>query len=60
MAKDQTIQTLVSQEIREQLQREADLLGMTMSAYIRTVILSRQSTPIYSVVEATTNSKESQ
>ena len=60
MAKDQTIQTLVSQDIREQLQREADLLGMTMSAYIRTVILSRQSTHIYSVVEATTNSKESQ
>ena len=38
MAKDQTIQTLVAQAIRGQRQREADLLGMTMSAYIRTVI----------------------
>lgn len=50
MAKDQIIQTMVTKEDRDLLQEEADLMGITMSAYLRNLINARQATPIYEVV----------
>lgn len=50
MAKDQIIQTLVTKEDRDLLQEEANLMGITMSAYIRNIINARKTTPIYEVV----------
>lgn len=50
MAKDQIIQTMVTKEDRDILQAEANLMGITMSAYLRNLINARQSTPIYEVV----------
>ena len=50
MAKDQIIQTMVTKEDRDLLQEEANLMGITMSAYLRNIINARQATPIYEVV----------
>lgn len=50
MAKDQIIQTMITKADRDILQEEADLMGMTMSAYLRNLINTRQTTPIYAVV----------
>lgn len=50
MAKDQIIQTLVTKEDRDLLQEEANLMGITMSAYLRNIIQARKTTPIYEVV----------
>lgn len=50
MAKDQIIQTMVTRDTRTRLQQEADLLGLTMSAYLRNIIMSRNATPIYTAV----------
>lgn len=51
MAKDQIIQTMVTINTRAQLQQEADALGLTMSAYLRNIIMSRSQTPIYIAVD---------
>lgn len=50
MAKDQIIQTMVTKEDRDLLQEEANLMGITMSAYLRNIINARETTPIYEVV----------
>lgn len=53
--KDQIIQTMVTKEDRELLQNEADTLGMTMSAYLRNIIMHRSNTPIYGAIDLIRN-----
>lgn len=47
MAKDQIIQTMVTQDTRAALTAEAEALGLTMSAYLRTIIMSRNNSPLF-------------
>lgn len=53
MVKDQIIQTMVTEALREQLTKEAQSLGLTMSAYLRTIIMSRETKPFHAVVQNT-------
>lgn len=48
--KDKIIQTMVTEETLTELQQEASKLGLTMSAYVRTLILSRNDNPIHRAI----------
>lgn len=46
MAKNQLLQTTVSEEVYNKLKQEADSIGLSLSAYTRSLIMSRTQSPI--------------
>lgn len=51
MPKDKIVQALVTSSTRQELEHEAQNVGLSLSAYVRTIILSRRTTPIYTTAE---------